>query len=104
MGYEVDPAKLLEVSDELGTVGAGLWSVSGQVAHTVVVQLDFGGDRYQGHGAAYLAASGELASVAVRLVGEIDEISRLLRESAGVYGETESDFASRLDGLREVGD
>ncbi|KFU81865.1 Excreted virulence factor EspC, type VII ESX diderm [Amycolatopsis lurida] len=104
MGYEVDPAKLLEVSDELGTIGTGLRSVSGQVAHTVVAQLDFGGDRYQSHGAAYLAASGELATLAVKLVGDIDEVSLLLRESAGVYGETESDFASRLDGLREVGD
>ncbi|MFD5250127.1 type VII secretion target [Amycolatopsis sp. NPDC058340] len=101
MGYEVDPAKLLEVSDELGTIGTGLRSVSGQVAHTVVARLDFGGDRYQGHGAAYLAANGELAGLAVKLVGDIDEISRLLRESAGVYGDTESDFASRLDALRE---
>ncbi|MEU8411659.1 type VII secretion target [Amycolatopsis japonica] len=104
MGYEVDPAKLLDVSDELGTIGTGLRSVSGQVVHTVVAQPDFGGGRYQGHGAAYVAANGELASAAVRLVGDIDEIARLLRESAGVYGDTESDFASRLDALRDGGE
>lgn len=104
MGFEVDPAKLLEVSDEIGRISTGLRSVSGQVAHAVVTQLDFGGDRYQDYGAAYLAASGELAGLAGRLLHEVDEFSRLLRESAGVYDETEVDFASRLDGLREGGD
>ncbi|MFI5562723.1 hypothetical protein ACIA2T_25885 [Amycolatopsis japonica] len=43
-------------------------------------------------------------TVAVRLVGDIDEIARLLRESAGVYGDTESDFASRLEVLRDRGE
>jgi excreted virulence factor EspC (type VII ESX diderm) len=98
VGYEVDTATLRKVSDEIGSISTGLRSVAGQVAHVTVGPTDFGGDRYQGYGAAYLAGNGDLASLAGRLVGDVDEISRLLREAAGAYDETESDGVARLGG------
>ena len=104
MGYEVDTAKLLGVSDEVAGISTGLRSVTGQLAHVVVTRTDFGGDRYQGHGAAYLAASGDLARLGDRLVGDVDEITRLLRETAGVYDENESDGVRRFDGLHDGGE
>ena len=104
VGYEVDTAKLLAVSDDVGSISAGLRSVARQVAHVAVARTDFGGDRYQDFGAAYLAASGDLAILADRLVLDVDEISHLLRETAGVYDETESDGVARLGGLRDGGE
>jgi hypothetical protein len=104
VGYEVDTATLLGVSDEVAGISTGLSSVTGQLAHVVVAPTDFGGDRYQDYGAAYLAASGELANLSDRLVGEVDEITRLLRETAGVYDENESGGVRRFDGLHGGGE
>lgn len=104
MGYEVDTAKLLGVADEVGSISTALQSVPRQLAHPAVAGTDFGGDRYQGYGAAYLAANGELANLGNRLVHEVNKISRLLRETAGVYDENESDGVSRFGGLRDGGE
>jgi hypothetical protein len=104
VGYEVDTAKLLAVADEVGSISTELQSVPRQLAHTAVAGTDFGGDRYRDHGAACLAANGKLANLADRLVRDVDKISRLLRETAGVYGENEADGASRFGGLRDGGE
>jgi hypothetical protein len=104
VGYEVDTAKLLGVSGDVESISTGLNSVTGQLAHVVVAQTDFGGDRYQDCGAAYLAANGDLVRLAERVVVGVKEVSRLLEETAGVYDENESGGVRRFDGLHGGGE
>ena len=85
MGYEVDTEQMFALSEDIGQTALGLRAVSRQVGQIVVQATGFGGDRYQDHGAAYVAANRDLADLAGALANQVDWISGLLLETTGAY-------------------
>lgn len=90
MGYEVDTEQMQALSEDVARTAVGLRAVAGQIGQIAVPATGFGGDRYQHHGTAYVAANRELADLAGVLADLVGGIADLLLATTGAYSGAEA--------------
>ncbi|WP_158884970.1 hypothetical protein [Amycolatopsis anabasis] len=103
-GFDVTAAELADTARRVEAAASSIDAESRRATATEVAPTGFGGEKYAGHGQAYLAAvRGELASVLRGFHDVTASFGRSLGEAANEYGRNEADSTERISGLDSRG-